>query len=1801
MPKKSQRKKKISKSPILLSLASQSPEDHAKLLLESAKSGNFEHVQQILDSGKVQVKAIDDAYLLAAECGHIKAVAQLANKVSSVICTTSSRGETALSLAARNGHEMVVLSLLKIGHKLECKNASGATPLYTSLEANQEGIFNLLLDRKANVNVMDTSRNSILHVASRQGLASMVSKILLAGAATNILNDKEETPLEVAKNAEICRLILEFHTSAQFPPPISSKTPGTATSPFRELPSGPASYLFWTAMGVGKDSYMFQNFGVYPFDRLNDTERIIVLTEVAEAMSGYKMDLKCNILNESALYAVFALMKARIKKELEEVDKDDDLESSYLWRKRVLEAYEQIYNTNASLAGLSIECWQKSVWNTVVNLLARSLFGESFWEKKHMFLSPNALERMVLLKNFQTADGYFSAKLPSTASIEIQLTFKKLITMSKTFLCDEPVRPSGCFCQDCIAELEVPLTFKLQFLEEAAEEKRKIKKGRKIKDRRDQVKDQANRRKLDELVLSHRKELKSFWSSITIEEKWCLTEITTTELSECISQSPRWETLRAALDSYAKYAWEEDVLEITEDCVTIADDMCEEKGMHDMLEATLDAVELNSIEQAPPSSGMTEDEWDKRGRQMLENLVLAEFACKIAAQYVLKKQESRAQQVALELEQEEEQQVRAAEKKAKAKKKRKKKKKGGSANDEAEGSDDVDDPASVENEEVCALRISHSQVGPGPATVQASSRAGCSSAMDNGPAVSAARARGVSSTKIPAQNSFSISSYRLANSIETDSPDTGKTIETFPKSINSSHSSTNTTFVANTRGALPVARATKSHDPHGNVASVEQGESKSARKRKKKKKRKAAEEAAADPSKLADTSSGHTDRPPTKCTAAARRLPESPRAVQEETQSGSASPASKEEQPEAADTAESPLLSEPDSEEEEETKEEGNEQRSRGKGGKQGRWAAANPFAMLNEDEEEDEEDGGDALPSPGSDVEDVLDEDSQIEYSEEEVNVGEVEAIKPSSVPSKPISPPKSVPGPVQSQQATANNATRKASANPPPSSVHSAGSVPSSKTSWTVTSVPSTQSPPPPRKPVTATAASQGAGGGANWWDHYQDGMMFICTKETFKECMELKLLGLPRQHLRVVRSLKAKTSALFLFNVGERQVYGVFEATSNGQENMVPGAWARNKAYSRSSPFPAQISFRVVNMYEPLAESNFRNLFADGNRIRKLDGKQVKDLIQVFRARAKPVGRPAVQRRPVIAASPVVAKEKPIVAVPRTIVAPTVAPVHGGPRKPVKNVWKMRAEAAAASAKATHPDQTVVDSSQSERVEPASIVAPCDVETVDPEEPVGSSIQPQHPEQYSSDERVTVSGSSPQEADESNPLDAMIGHPSFCLADAAGKSNILDTIQSYAMASEEYAYMAALNEHNEDSDEQQENGIVQQTDAYSLPIKGSVMYSEPVARMQPTIFPPSTVHGAPPPGFSVNERALQTVSSDRPPPSTINHPVPSRSYHAAHSHLPIQSQTQTNAIDSTRRLEGSVGTITQMAMTGAADQEQEPERWQGRGDSREGADTLEARANPLFWNFGEHQSGIWHHAQQQQLHNLHNHAITDVNLEDPVSSVQARASRDIWGFEAPGVGSGGWESAQQGQMQLQETEVVPTALQEQSNDLDGGSLSGYSVGHPNSDSVWAQAQPPIEVDRSSASGFSSLPSFSLPYGGNIWGGGGCGPVAGAPASSSEGVWGGSNINADQAPSGHRSGTLGDSQRGGLLGSSALPALAPLPGSGADGIWGPAVNVAPFFASALGPPSGAADSGASTQDQIQNGQSRKTTAGIW
>jgi hypothetical protein len=50
------------------------------------------------------------------------------------------------------------------------------------------------------------------------------------------------------------------------------------------------------------------------------------------------------------------------------------------------------------------------------------------------------------------------------------------MTMSKSFLQEDIPDASVCTCPDCAAERDVPLTFKLQFLDEAAEQKQKSAK-----------------------------------------------------------------------------------------------------------------------------------------------------------------------------------------------------------------------------------------------------------------------------------------------------------------------------------------------------------------------------------------------------------------------------------------------------------------------------------------------------------------------------------------------------------------------------------------------------------------------------------------------------------------------------------------------------------------------------------------------------------------------------------------------------------------------------------------------------------------------------------------------------------------------------------------------------------------------------------------------------------------------------------------------------------------------------------------------------------------------------------------------------------------------------------------------------------------------------------------------------------------------------------------------------------------------------------------------------------------------------
>jgi ankyrin repeat protein len=131
----------------------------------------------------------------------------LSTKISSIACANA-QGDTALMLAARGGHLTVATLLMELGAHLEAKNKAGTTPLLASVEGNKPIMFAFLLEQRANVNALDNNRNCSLHVAAATGLGHIVLIAMRAGAETNVLNGKDETPLEVAKNADICRSIL---------------------------------------------------------------------------------------------------------------------------------------------------------------------------------------------------------------------------------------------------------------------------------------------------------------------------------------------------------------------------------------------------------------------------------------------------------------------------------------------------------------------------------------------------------------------------------------------------------------------------------------------------------------------------------------------------------------------------------------------------------------------------------------------------------------------------------------------------------------------------------------------------------------------------------------------------------------------------------------------------------------------------------------------------------------------------------------------------------------------------------------------------------------------------------------------------------------------------------------------------------------------------------------------------------------------------------------------------------------------------------------------------------------------------------------------------------------------------------------------------------------------------------------------------------------------------------------------------------------------------------------------------------
>ena len=88
---------------------------------------------------------------------------------------------------------------------------------------------------------------------------------------------------------------------------------------------------------------------------------------------------------------------------------------------------------------------------------------------------------------------------------------------------------------------------------------------------------------------------------------------------------------------------------------------------------------------------------------------------------------------------------------------------------------------------------------------------------------------------------------------------------------------------------------------------------------------------------------------------------------------------------------------------------------------------------------------------------------------------------------------------------------------------------------------------------------------------------GVIFLCDPRTEEECLRRGLFGLPATQAAIVRAIVPESTLLFLFNVRNRQMLGVFRATCWPQHNLEPLAWGEEAA-GGGSRFPLQVHVRL-----------------------------------------------------------------------------------------------------------------------------------------------------------------------------------------------------------------------------------------------------------------------------------------------------------------------------------------------------------------------------------------------------------------------------------------------------------------------------------------------------------------------------------------------------------------------------------------------------------------------------------------------
>jgi len=98
---------------------------------------------------------------------------------------------------------------------------------------------------------------------------------------------------------------------------------------------------------------------------------------------------------------------------------------------------------------------------------------------------------------------------------------------------------------------------------------------------------------------------------------------------------------------------------------------------------------------------------------------------------------------------------------------------------------------------------------------------------------------------------------------------------------------------------------------------------------------------------------------------------------------------------------------------------------------------------------------------------------------------------------------------------------------------------------------------------------------------------GFIFGCSSDTMDECLGRGIFGLP-MHMKGAAQWIVPGASVFLFNVTDRLLFGVFEALSPARVNIEKTAFSKNPK-ATTSPFPIQVRVRVSLECPPLEDTD------------------------------------------------------------------------------------------------------------------------------------------------------------------------------------------------------------------------------------------------------------------------------------------------------------------------------------------------------------------------------------------------------------------------------------------------------------------------------------------------------------------------------------------------------------------------------------------------------------------------------------